>query len=102
MSCSVSPLHLGRNLDEPADAEQCECRGCGAPVVADAVACAYCGRQTVYGARRARLDNLGRGSWEARQSPVLSGSGGSANFNQQAYQWQAPINAFVNAEWWDQ
>lgn len=99
MSCSVSPLHLGRNLDEPADAGQCECRGCGAPVVADAVECAYCGRQTVYGARRARLDNLGGGTWAKK--PLQQGGVSYQNFDNRAYQWQAPLNAFVNAEWWD-
>ena len=58
MSSAVGVTDIIRSVDEVADPVQSDCKGCGAPLLADARTCAYCDRQTPHGARRARLDRL--------------------------------------------
>lgn len=82
MSASISPLDLARGVDEASELYQGECKGCGAPLGQAIAECVYCGRQTVYGARRARLDRLV--ARDGLLGPGLQGQR-AVQFNEKAY-----------------
>lgn len=84
MSALSSPLDLRGAVDEAHELHQGDCKGCGAPLCAGTERCAYCDRQTPYGARRARLDRLA--ARDSLLGPGLQGQRG-VRFNDKAYLW---------------
>lgn len=84
MSALSSPMDLRGAVDEAHELHQGDCKGCGAPLCAGTEKCAYCDRQTPYGARRARLYRLAER--RALLGPGLQEQQG-VRFNDEAYPW---------------